>query len=79
VFFNLKELLPGDTIMVDDGAVPVSFRVRQVVTYAKNTFPTKAVFGPTPDPELRLITCGGPFDRAIGHYEDNVVVYATST
>ena len=31
---------------------------------------------PAPDPELRLITCGGTFDPAIGSYLNNVVVYA---
>jgi hypothetical protein len=35
-----------------------------------------AVYGPTPDPELRLVTCGGTFDAASGHYADNVIVYA---
>jgi hypothetical protein len=24
----------------------------------------------------RLITCGGPFDQATGHYLDNIIVYA---
>jgi sortase (surface protein transpeptidase) len=76
VFFNLKYLLPGDAITVVDGETSFTFRVQQVVTYAKGDFPTAEVFGPTPDAELRLITCGGPFDRAVGHYEDNVVVYA---
>jgi hypothetical protein len=27
-------------------------------------------------PELRLITCGGTFDRARGSYRDNLVVFA---
>lgn len=36
-----------------------------------------AVYGPTPDAELRLITCGGAFDSATGHYLSNIVVYAT--
>jgi sortase (surface protein transpeptidase) len=76
VFFRLKSLLPGDVVAVHDGSVTVSFQVRQVVTYAKDHFPTATVFGATPDAELRLITCGGPFDRSIGHYEDNIVVYA---
>jgi hypothetical protein len=35
------------------------------------------VYGPTPDPELRLITCGGALDHATRHYLSNVVVYAT--
>jgi hypothetical protein len=30
-------------------------------------------------PALRLITCGGSFDRSTGHYRDNVVVYARTT
>ena len=76
VFFRLSTLLPGDAITVHEGASAVTFAVERVVTYAKDEFPTEQVFGPTPDPELRLITCGGPFDYAIGHYEDNVVVYA---
>jgi len=35
------------------------------------------VYGPVPDPELRLITCDGTFDYATGHYLSNIVVYAT--
>ncbi len=77
VFFDLKDLLPGDTLTVDDGVIPVTFQVTRIATYAKDAFPTSEVFGATPDAELRLITCGGPFDTAIGHYEDNVVVYAS--
>ena len=34
------------------------------------------VFGPTPQPRLVLVTCGGSFDSARRHYADNVVVYA---
>ena len=39
-------------------------------------FPTAMVYGPVPDAELRLITCGGTFDYARGSYLSNVVVYA---
>ena len=42
----------------------------------KAQFPTAAVYAPTPRPELRLITCGGRFDRAARNYVDNVVVEA---
>lgn len=45
-----------------------------MVGYPKDAFPTAAVYGPRPDPELRLITCGGPFREQ--EYQDNVVVYA---
>ena len=54
-----------------------SFRINAVRTYAKDRFPTARVYGPVPDPELRLITCGGLFDYATGSYQANVVVYAT--
>ena len=55
------------------------FRVTAVQTYLKSYFPTAAVYGPTPDPELRLITCGGTFDYATGHYLSNTIVYAAET
>ena len=35
------------------------------------------MYGPTPDAELRLITCGGAFDSVTRHYLSNIVVYAT--
>ena len=52
------------------------FSVERVAMFPKDAFPTKAVYGSTPDPELRLITCGGPFDGFAGTYLDNVVVFA---
>jgi sortase (surface protein transpeptidase) len=77
VFYRLGDLLAGDTIEVAraDQSVAV-FRVYQVSEYAKDDFPAFAVYGDTAGPELRLITCGGAFDRAKGSYDDNVVVYA---
>jgi len=79
VFFRLRSLLPGDEIMVQAGQDVIRFEVSKLVTYPKDRFATAAVLGPTPDSELRLITCGGPFDSSIGHYEDNIVVYAILT
>jgi sortase (surface protein transpeptidase) len=78
VFWRLSELRAGDKVYVKraDGTL-VEFRVTSVQTYLKDRFPTRAVYGPTPDPELRLITCGGAFDYATGHYLSNIVVYAT--
>ncbi len=80
VFFRLVELRSGDPIYIrrSDGST-VEFRVTAVRRYLKDHFPTGAVYGPTPDAELRLITCGGAFDAATGHYLSNVVVYATAT
>jgi LPXTG-site transpeptidase (sortase) family protein len=78
VFYRLSELRAGDKVYVKraDGTL-VEFRVTSVQTYLKDRFPTEAVYGPTPDPELRLITCGGAFDYATRHYLSNIVVYAT--
>ncbi len=76
MFFRLRSLLPGDDIVVQAGRRVFKFEVSKLVTYPKDRFATAAVFGPTPDAQLRLITCGGPFDTSIGHYEDNIVVYA---
>jgi sortase (surface protein transpeptidase) len=80
VFFRLEELTAGDTVLVtgSDGR-PVPFTVTRVASYPKDDFPTAAVYGPTTGPELRLITCGGTFDRTRRSYTDNVVVYAEVT
>jgi sortase (surface protein transpeptidase) len=80
VFYRLVVLRPGDPIYVrrSDGST-VEFRVTAVQSYLKDHFPTQAVYGPTPDAELRLITCGGAFDSTTGHYLSNIVVYATET
>jgi sortase (surface protein transpeptidase) len=78
VFFRLNQLTAGDKIYVkrSDGSL-AEFRVTSVQSYLKDRFPTEDVYGPVPDPELRLITCGGTFDPATGHYLSNIVVYAT--
>jgi Sortase domain len=77
VFFRLRLLHPGDRVYVRhaNGTLTV-FRVYAKHFYPKDRFPTQVVYGPAPDPELRLITCGGTFDPAIGSYLSNVVVYA---
>ena len=78
VFYHLRDLMPGDAIDVtrEDGST-ATFRVERTERYAKDDFPTRDVYLNTPGPSLRLITCGGDFDHAVGHYEDNLVVYAT--
>jgi sortase (surface protein transpeptidase) len=78
VFYRLVQLRAGDKIYVKrTNGTLVEFRVTSVQSYLKDRFPTAAVYGPTPDPELRLITCGGTFDYATHHYLSNIVVYAT--
>ncbi len=78
VFSRLNTLTRGDKIYVKraDGTL-VEFRVTSVQSYLKDDFPTQEVYGPVPDAELRLITCGGAWDAATRHYLSNIVVYAT--
>lgn len=47
--------------------------------YRKTTFPSSLVFGNNGYAALRLVTCGGQFDSATGHYESNVVLFASLT
>jgi sortase (surface protein transpeptidase) len=78
VFYSLSSLTPGARVDVElSDSTVVSFMVDSVIQAPKNAFPTAAVYGPTPDAQLRLVTCGGAFDDASGHYVDNVVVFAT--
>ncbi|KUG61806.1 peptidase C60 sortase A and B [Kocuria rosea subsp. polaris] len=76
VFAGLRGLVPGDTVEIDreDGSTAV-FVVERGEQYAKNAFPTRAVYGNTAGAELRLITCDG-YDPATGLFDDNYVVYA---
>lgn len=77
VFYDLAQLSEGDLVDVTDGDGSTStFEVYLTQRYPKDRFPTMAVYGDTEGPELRLITCGGVWDSATGHYRDNTVVYA---
>ncbi|CAN5897637.1 hypothetical protein BH23ACT2_BH23ACT2_26000 [soil metagenome] len=78
VFFELDQLVAGDEIdITDHDGVTRRFVVDRTEQYAKDEFPTDEVYGDTEGAELRLITCGGPFDQAESSYDDNVVVYAS--
>jgi sortase (surface protein transpeptidase) len=77
VFYRLGGLTPGTRVRVSwRTGSSVRFSVYAVREYAKSAFPTALVYGLTRRPELRLVTCGGPFDEQTGHYLDNVVVFA---
>ena len=77
VFANLQEVRRGDLVEVlrADGSA-VEFEVRGVDETDKSDFPTIDVYGETDRSELRLLTCGGKFDRSKGHYDQNVIVWA---
>ena len=77
VFYNLRNLEPGAEILVDrtDGST-ATFRVTSREQYDKDAFPSELVYGDLDHAGLRLITCGGSFDRSARSYEDNIVVFA---
>jgi sortase (surface protein transpeptidase) len=77
VFYDLRSLKPGDEITVTRAdASTVVFAVASVEQFPKDAFPSDAVYGDLDHPGLRLITCGGSFDRGQRSYVDNIVVFA---
>ncbi|KOG66787.1 peptidase C60 sortase A and B [Streptomyces griseoflavus] len=80
VFYNLGALKKNHTIEVvrADGRTAV-FSIDAVEVYDGNDFPDKKVYGPADRPELRLITCGGGFNKARQEYLGNVVAFAHLT
>jgi LPXTG-site transpeptidase (sortase) family protein len=78
VFAHLGNLKAGASVQVVlASGVTVSFTVTALQEVSKDVFPTQQVYGPTAGPTIRLITCGGTFDPASGHYQDNLIVYGT--
>lgn len=78
IFYDLGKLVPGDTVEVtrSDNTVAI-FQVDGVREYQKAQFPTLQVYGNLDHAGLRLITCGGAFNNDTGHYESNIVVFAS--
>ncbi|MER5749711.1 class F sortase [Streptomyces sp. NPDC002088] len=79
VFYKISVLQPGATVRVvrDDGKV-AEFTVDDVQVVARDDFDAHEAYGPR-EPgraELRLITCGGTFDRVSRSYTANVIVSA---
>ncbi|MCZ4520582.1 class F sortase [Rhodococcus ruber] len=76
VFDRLSELRPGDVVTVADATGGrADYRIDRIGDYGKAEFPTAVVFGAVPADEIRLITCSGDFDAAVGSYERNLVLY----
>ena len=77
VFFKVGSMKPGQQIEVErrNGSTAV-FEVEKITQVAKNEFPTEEVYGSINHAGLRLITCGGTFNKKTNSYLDNVVVFA---
>ncbi|MFF2508309.1 class F sortase [Streptomyces sp. NPDC058067] len=82
VFYHLSSAKPGDKVRVerDDGSV-AEFTIDDVQVFSRTRFDAKKAYGQRQSDraELRLITCGGTFDRASRSYTANVVVSAYLT
>jgi sortase (surface protein transpeptidase) len=82
VFYKISALKPGETVRVirDDGRV-AEFTVDDVRVLTRDDFDAHQAYGPRESgrAELRLITCGGTFDRASRSYTANVIVSAYLT
>lgn len=76
VFSRLAELRPGDRVTVRRDGRALTFVVDRVEQVSKAAFPTARVYGDTPGPELRLITCGGALDRSARRYLGQVIAFA---
>ena len=80
MFYRLKDLRHGDRVYITLADAKVAaFAVDGVQKAARDAFPTAAVYTKDGYTGLRLITCGGRFDQAAGHYLDNIVIYAHMT
>ncbi|MFJ8857693.1 class F sortase [Streptomyces sp. NPDC102451] len=77
VFLLLSALKAGNTVDITrkDGVV-ATFKIDTVETFSKADFPDKRVYADAGTAQLRLITCGGVYDKKKKDYEDNVVVFA---
>lgn len=79
VFWRLKNLKPGDEVRVGkaDGG-EVVFKVDKLENHDQNSFPSEEVYRQHSGRDLRLITCAGRYDRKIGRYSENLVVFASA-
>jgi sortase (surface protein transpeptidase) len=77
VFYHVSALRRGDMVrVVLRSRKALRFVVTDTREVPKAHFPTRLVYGRTAVPTLRLITCGGRFNAATGHYVDNFIVFA---
>ena len=78
IFERLDQMKVGDLarVTMSTGEV-LTFRADGSEESQKAQFPTSVVYGITPDPQLRLITCAGTVDPSTRLYRDNLVVFLT--
>jgi hypothetical protein len=77
--YRLTDLTVGDSIRVDLQGHSSNWRVSSEPEMTAKTRLPPSLFDTAGPPRLALVTCGGPFDSATGHYIDNVIVWAVPT
>ncbi|MBD3919273.1 class F sortase [Paenibacillus sp. PR3] len=77
VFFRLKRLKSGDSILIKDKqGQQLTYIVETVEAFKTEEAPIARIFGPTTDYRLNLITCTGKFSRSKREHEMRLVVFA---
>lgn len=81
VFFNLRDLVEGDQVeVIGENQTSYLYSVEWNETFELEELTSGRItelVGPTEDPVLTLITCGGEFDYASGEYLSRTVVRAS--
>lgn len=78
VFWRLRDIKEGDLVYISraDGKT-AKFKVQALKVFDQQDFPTQEIYGNLDYSGLRLITCGGAFNKQTESYTQNTVVYAT--
>ncbi|WP_432164689.1 class F sortase [Streptomyces sp. bgisy031] len=80
VFYNLGALKKGMRIDITRADHDTAhFTIDALEVYDADNFPSSKVYTDHDRAELRLITCGGGYDKHRARYRGNVVVYAHLT
>jgi sortase family protein len=75
VFYRLRQAKPGAAVTVIDAAGKVThWKVTRIQVVLKSALPA-GLFVNKGSPQLALVSCGGPFDAATGHYLDNIIAW----
>ncbi|MEA2190774.1 MAG: hypothetical protein QOI73_895 [Solirubrobacteraceae bacterium] len=75
-FSALRRARRGDVVKVTSGdGTTRSYTISSLLHVRKSALPA-SIFSRGGRRRLVLVTCGGPFDAARGHYRDNVIVTA---
>ena len=75
LFIHLSRLRAGQRVMIRDARGSLfTFEVTAVRRYQLSAFPLFAVFGPSKESRLQLVTCAGRYRPGLG-YSERIVVF----